>query len=884
MKPILVCIIWSLSLKLSAQKLQVQQLRCNYQENPMGIAPTSPSLSWQIATDAETRNILQTAYRIQVATDIKFKNAANIIWDTKKKSGEQSLHIEYKGRTLQPKTRYYWRVKVWDNHMRQSNWSEPNYWESGITDVAQWQAKWITPDNEEQLKQSNPAPMLRKQFELANTVKKATLYISSRGIYHATINGKSVTNHLFTPGWTTYNKRTQYQVYDVTNLLHAGENATGVVLADGWYRGNFGFQKDWYIYGKKLALLYQLEVEYNNGKTETIISDQNWRATTGPVLKVSIYDGELYDANFEKVNWDLAGVNVAAWNQVTVENYPKDNLVPTVGVPVRRIQEVAAIKKIITPVSEVVIDFGQNLTGRVRFKLKGKKGDTITILHSEVLDNKGNFYTENLRAAKQQVQYIFKNDTPVEFEPEFTFQGFRYIQIKNFKGTINKEDFTAVVIHSDMEPAGNFVCSDSLINQLHSNIRWSMRGNFLDVPTDCPQRDERLGWTGDVQAFASTSMYLYNSNAFYAKWLQDLDADQLPNGNMPHVIPYVGIKEMGSTGWGDVATILPYNLYLRYGDKKILERQYRSMKSWVDFLHQLAGEDLIVDSGFHYGDWLFFIHPTAWNDKPGHTDKELIATAYLSFSANLVGKAAAVLGKKSDAEKYTALSNDVKGVFQKEFITATGRLSSSSQTAYTLALAFNLMPNDLKQQAVRYLTDDITKRNYHLSTGFLGTPHLCHVLSENGQNDIAYKLLMQKTYPSWIYPITKGATTVWERWDGIKPDGSFQTPNMNSFNHYAYGAIGSWLYEEAAGIQADENYPGYKHIIIKPQPDSSLSFVSAQYQTSYGIIRSSWKKEGRMFSLSVTIPSNSTATIYLPYTKEVIEVGSGSYQYSYEAR
>ncbi len=661
-------------------------------------------------------------------------------------------------------------------------------------------------------------------------------------------------------------------------MLRKGKNAAAVVLADGWFRGEFGFRKDWYLYGKKLALLYQLEIELENGQKHLILSDNTWKNNIGPILSASIFDGMVYDANKEIENWNLADFDDSMWTNVSAEQIPMNHIVHNLGEPVKRIEELAVIKEIITPSKERVFDFGQNLTGRVRFQLAANKGDSITILHSEVLDKSGNFYTDNLRSAKQRIKYIFKDNKPVIFEPEFTFQGFRYIKVTDYKGQLKPDNFKAVVIHSDMEPTGQFACSDSLVNKLHSNIRWGMRGNFLEIPTDCPQRDERLGWTGDVQVFSSTANFFYNTGSFFRKWLEDLKADQLPNGSVPHVVPAV-FKEYGSTGWGDVATVLPFNMFLSTGDRQFLENQYNSMKSWVDYLASQAEKNFILRKNSKYADWLFFIHPTDWNAKPGFTDKDFVATAYFAYSTSLLAKAATILGKKQDALKYNTLFQNIKQAFQHEYLTSSGRLSSNSQTAYAMAIQFKLLPDSLVKKAVEYLKQDIIDRKYHLSTGFLGTPLLCHALSENGENDIAYKLLLQKTYPSWLYPITKGATTIWERWDGIKPDGTFQTSSMNSFNHYAYGAIGSWMYSKMAGIQTDSVHSGYKHIVLKPMPDSSIKWVKCSYSTPYGDVLVNWSFTDEKLKLSTIIPVNTTASIYLPFTSEVKKMGSGKYEF-----
>lgn len=883
MKRLMLLILMLNSLCVFSQHLSVEKLHCEYLENPMGLDVPAPRLSWVLSADSTMRNVTQKAYWLQVVKDKPvFSNEAEIVWDTKKVESDQSVHIKYNGKQLSSGTRYYWRVNIWDSQGRESGWSTPSYWETGLMDSLLWLAQWITPDIAENESIDQPSPLLRKEFLLEGKIKKARLFITSRGLYSASINGNPVTDQLFTPGWTSYHKRLQYQVCDVTNLLQNGANVAGVMLADGWFRGPLGPRQKRNYYGNKRALLYQLEIENSEGEKKTITSDNSWKSILGPIRLSSIYDGEIYDANYELENWDTPAYEAKDWNNVKTMNYPKDKLISSVGVPVKRIEEVKPVQKIITPKNELVFDFGQNLVGRLKIRIKGNKNDTLTILHAEVLDPAGNFYTDNLRTAKQKIQYIFKDNNEINYEPVFTFQGFRYICIKNFKGTIDKENIAAVVIHSEMEQSGYFECSDSMINQLQSNIRWGQKGNFLDVPTDCPQRDERLGWTADVQVFASTAMFNYNTVAFFSKWLKDLKADQSKNGSIPDVIPDIRNERGGSTGWGDASTIVPYTMYLKYNDKRILEEQYESMKRWVEYLHNLAGKDLILDSGRHLGDWLFFIHPTDWNTKPGYTDVNLIATAFFAHSSKLLAKTAEILDNKTDMVFYNQLFDSIKVSFNNEFMTKTGRLSSNSQTAYVLALYFELVPEELKTNVVEYLVKDIVQRNYHLSTGFLGTPYLCHVLSENGKTDVAYKLLMQKTYPSWLYPINKGATTIWERWDGIKPDGSYQTIVMNSFNHYAYGAIGDWMYSVVAGIRADETKPGYKHFIVKPEPDPTLNYAKAGYESLYGKIETYWKTGNEQLYLSVTVPSNTTATIYLPYTDRVENVGSGKYTYSYK--
>ncbi len=860
-------------------QLTVTALTTDYLYNPVGIDNAAPRLSWKITPQVGEKNLLQTAFHIQAsANPDNWEN--DLLWDSGKTASNRSVFNNYKGRPLLSGQRVFWRVKIWDNKNRESAWSETAFWEMGLLRESDWTAQWIEPALEEQPKTNNPAPMLRKDFSANKSVQSAQLYITAHGLYDARINGEPITDHLFTPGWTSYHHRLQYQVYDVTNLIQNGDNTIGVLLGDGWYRGEFGFEQKWDMYGTRLALLCQLQLVYTDGTTNTIVSDESWKAATGPIRYSALYDGECYDARLENSNWDQPGSGTQQWFSVTTVNHSKKNLIATQGVPVKVVETKKPDALLTTPQGERVLDFGQNMVGRVRFSAKGNSGDTLTLTHAEILDKDGNFYTANLRAAAQQVKYICSNNNRFTYEPAFTFHGFRYVLLEGFPDEVKPADFEAQVIHSDMEPTGRFECSDPMINQLQSNIRWGQKSNFLEVPTDCPQRDERMGWTGDAQVFAPTACFNYNAAPFFTKWLKDLTADQRADGAVPVIVPDV-LYWYGSTGWADAATIIPWTVYLKYGDEQVLDNQFNSMKNWVDYLHFLSGDNYLVQDSFHYGDWLFFIHPTDWNAKPGFTDVDLIATAFFAHSAGIVARAATILGKEAEAKKYGALRQKVVAAFRNEYITPSGRLASNSQTAYCLALAFALLEESQEKKAVRYLVDNIKKRDYHLSTGFLGTPHLCHVLARHGYLDVAYRLLFQKEYPSWLYPISRGATTIWERWDGIKPDSSLQTPMMNSFNHYAYGAIGDWLYTTVAGIRHDETAPGYKHIHLRPQPGGPLSRASAQYESMYGTIACRWEIRDGKILLEVTIPPNTTADILLPQKEELVKLGSGVYRYEY---
>ncbi len=870
--PFLLLLFMQLAVKGLTQSIsQPVELRCEYKTNPTGIDTEQPRLSWLLKTDEAKRGVKQSAYQIQIAASReKLKKGKNLLWDSGQQRSDRSVNIPVEDLSIKSRGQYYWQVKVWDERAKQSKWSEVAHWEMGLLDSTDWKAQWIEPALNPKDKNYPPAPLLRKEFKLKKNIAKARLYVTTLGLYEVLFNGKRLGDQLFTPGWTSYHKRLQYQTYDVTHLLQFSANAVGVRLGDGWYSGKL----KWKPYGPSTALLFQLEVEYKNGETELIISDKDWKVATGAVRMSNLFQGEVYDARLEKVGWSKPNYDDSDWALVKTASHSKGHLIGTEGLPVRRMEEVTAKEVIYAPNGDTIIDMGQNMVGWIKLKAKGKAGDTLSIYHAEVLDKDGNFYTANLRKAKQKVQYILSDDKERVFEPHFTFQGFRYLKVEGFGASVSLDQFTGIAIYSAMEKTGHFECSNPKINQLQSNIEWGQRGNFLDVPTDCPQRDERMGWTGDAQAFVRTACFNFDTPAFYTKWLQDLKADQYEDGGVPWVVPDI-LTRKGSTGWGDAATIVPWNLYLYYNDVRILERQYDSMKKWVKYLEDLSEGNYLVQKGFHFGDWMFFIHPTDWNVKPGHTDIDFLATAFFAHSTQLTLQTAKILKNESDIRYYENLLSQIKNAFQQEFITPSGRLSSHSQTAYTLALAFDLMPEDKKANAVDYLVADIKARKFHLSTGFLGTPHLCHVLSDHGQTDIAYQLLFQETYPSWLYPISRGATTIWERWDGIKPDGSFQAVKANSFNHYAYGAIGDWMYRVVAGIELDPNQPGYKHILIQPKPTQELSNAKASYKSIRGLISSGWEIKDERLQLEVRIPPNTSASVLLPNAK-LDEVSEGN--------
>ena len=882
----------------------ITNLRTEYKTNPVGIEVQQPRLSWEITSSR--RDVKQTSYQIRVAaTTMELKSGNNLLWNTGNVNSGQSIHVLYEGPELNSGQRVYWQVRIQDDKNIPSEWSEIVYWEMGILHISEWQVSWISSANEQDVSASQPCPIFRKEFLLDKEISSARVYVTCLGLYEMELNGQRVGDEVFTPGWTSYNNRLQYQTYDITQYLKTGKNAIGATVGNGWYRGFLGWQDNHNTYGNKQALLLMIKITYKDGNTEIIGTDATWKTSTGPILMSEIYHGETYDARLEKDGWSKAGFNDKDWADAKIIDHPKDILVAPEGPPVRKIEKVKPIKKIITPEGEIVFDMGQNMVGWIQLKVKGSPGTTVTLKHAEVLDKEGNIYIENLRAAKQIVQYTLKGGEEELYEPHFTFQGFRYVAIEEYPGDPTLDDITGIVIHSDMPPTGNFECSSEMINLLQHNIQWGQKGNFLDVPTDCPQRDERMGWTGDAQVFARTACFNYDVAAFYTKWLKDLAADQFDNGSVPWVIPDI-LNRGGSAAWADASIIVPWTVYLSYGDKQVLNEQYESMKAWVGYMKEQSGEKYLWNTGPHFGDWLAF--NTTRSDYPGATtDKDLIATAFFAYSTNLLQKIAEILGKQDDAIKYTALLKNIKNAFQKEFVTPNGRLTSNTQTAYSLALAFDLLPEQIAKKAAERLANDVRSFK-HITTGFVGTPLISNVLTEYGYTDLAYMLLNRKEYPSWLYPITMGATTIWERWDGIKPDSTFQDPGMNSLNHYAYGAIGEWLYRVVAGIEIDEKKPGYKHILFQPHPGGGLTNAKATIHTMYGIVGSEWEISDGLFNYQVIVPPNTRATVTLPNAvlenvqedgkemknvtgiKEVqqdgndvsIELGSGKYRFSYQ--
>ncbi len=923
--------------------IEIKDLRCEYKKNPPGIDIESPRLSWKIVSNRH--DVMQQAYQIQVAlTKEDLLSEKALIWDSGSQETDQSIHVVYRGAMLESRQRCFWRVKVWDETGETSQWSHVAYWGMGLLDPEEWKAEMIQPQLLEDPKKTEPCPMLRKEFTLKEGIETARLYITSHGLHEAHINGRRVGDAYFTPGWTAYHKCLQYEVYDVEDLLKPGENAMGVILGDGWFRGNVSYLNERNIYGDKLSLFLQLEITYTDGSLHRILSDETWRGTTGPILGSDMFNGETYDARLEKNGWDEAGYDDTKWRHAASVTFDPSILTAPVGVPVKKMEEITPKQIIQTPSGETVIDLGQNMVGWICLKAKGPEGTRITLQHGEVLDPEGNFYNKNLRMAKATHTYILKGSHGEEsIEPRFSFQGFRYVKVNGYPGRLTLDKISGVVIHSNIEQTGEFSCSNRYVNQLFKNILWTQKGNFLDLPTDCPQRSERVGWTGDILVYGSTACLVMNSAAFLTRWLRDLKNDQKDSGLVPNLIPdpFFNKKGMvkrilkkpdkrkkdslsafdkffavfvlqGSAGWGDAGIFLPWNLYLYYGDKQILSSQYESMQALFRFREKQAGKfgsflyinpvkwfkketwkhlPYFSTAGLHFGDWLA---PGDGMEKSIIKSKFYIPTVFYAMDALILSKVAGILGREADAAYYKNAYAKIKAAYQEFRVGKNGKIWPNRQAAYVLALLADLLPEDQKKSAVKMLAEKVRKDGNRIGTGFLGTPHICQILSDNGYTDVAYDLLLQEKSPSWLYQVKKGATTIWEHWDAIMEDGSFQSERMLSFSHYAYGAIGSWLFQGIAGINPDELEPGFKHIIIKPRPGASFTHAEASFESVYGLIKSEWSVSDGRLRLQIQVPPNTSASVVFPesYSREImlnekplelkertLKVGSGPYTF-----
>ncbi|MEH7493840.1 alpha-L-rhamnosidase [Neobacillus niacini] len=843
--------------------MRISHLRTNQIQNPLGFELNRLSLSW-ITESGDSKSVFQKAAQVTIATD---ENFDHILFDSGKSSEIDSLAFT-PDIQLKARTRYYWRVTVWGDAGDQII-SEKAWFETAKMDEP-WAGKWIAPDMDKDIH-----PLIRRNFNLPAKVVSARLYICGLGLYEAEINGKKVGDEYFAPGYNAYDFWLQYQTYDVTEQVKNGENTIGIKLGNGWYKGRFGLDGGYLdMYGSEFAVKAEVIVMLADGSTFIVATDEAWKCARSPITFSGIYDGEFYDANLESKDWSLPIFDDSNWKKAVLTEVHTEQFQARLSLPVKIMEERKPIDIIYTPAGETVLDFGQEMTGWVRFRSHSSKGAKLHLQYGEILQN-GNFYRENLRTAKAEYIYI-SDGIEKEVQPNFTFYGFRYVKLTGFEGEINLADFTGCVIYSDIETTGAIETSNPFVNQLFQNVLWGQKGNFLDVPTDCPQRDERMGWTGDAQVFAPTACYNMYSPAFFQKYMFDLREEQKRmGGSVPNTVPRVKSKEggsglidiHGSSVWGDAATIIPWTLFVQYGDKELLRSQFDTMKDWVDYIKKMdeeSGGKRLWQEGFHFGDWLALDNNDP-NSPFGGTEIQYIASAYYCYSSELVAKTAAVLGNSELAERYAQLANEIREAIIYEYFSPSGKSTINTQTAMIVALYMNLIPERMRPRVIKDLRAKLRENKMHLTTGFVGTPYFCPVLSENGANEDAYTLLLNDDYPSWLYSVKMGATTIWERWNSVLPDGSISDTGMNSLNHYAYGSIAQWMYQQMCGINPVEEVPGYRKINISPKVNGKLTEAKAELFSASGYIESGWKiNDDGSLTLNFTIPFNSTANVVLP--------------------
>jgi alpha-L-rhamnosidase len=893
------------------QEIELVELKSEYLENPMGLDVLSPRLSWKIKTTSDhIINQEQVAYQILVASSPeKLSEDEADLWNSGKIISDSNKQIAYQGAKLNSKQKCYWKVKIWNSESNYTAWSKSAKWSMGLLDDSDWSAEWIgdKPDLDQKeyaeyladydSKNAVPkniipvppsSPMLRKRFKVTKEISDAMLYVSALGYYEIGLNGNKIGNHVLSPEWTDYNKRVQYQTYDVTQNLENGENALFAILGDGWYLGMLGptkWHKDYPrrgFYGNDRRLIAQLVINYTDGTNQIIDTDDSWKINSdGYIISADNFLGQKIDARKIPFGWRNIEFDDASWTNAYVDTGLQKNLEAQKNEPIRVYKEFEPVE--ITEIGgNLIVDFGQNLTGWTKLEIQGKKGASLKIRHGEMLNEDGSLYTANLAAAIQEDDYILSGKQDV-FEPSFTYHGFRFIEVSGLDQALNKKMISALAVASDPEITGVFECSNPKLNQLWHNIVWTQRNNMTSVPTDCPQRDERMGWMGDAQVFCQTSMFSMDMAAFYTKWIKDIRDAQSERGTFPDIAPHANkpdIRFSNAPAWADAGVIVPWRMYQNYGDKEILLGHYDAMKRYLENITRENPDHLwLNDVGNNYGDWLNAntIIAEGYSNLRGEVPKDVFATAFYANSVKIFAKIAVVLDKKEDAKTYQVLYENIRNKFNEEFVDENGRIKGNTQSAYALALNFDLLPKEKQTFAFEHLIECIEEYDYRISTGFVTTIMLMKELVRRGRVDIAYNLIESERFPSWIYSIDQGATTIWERWDGYVKGRGFQSPSMNSFNHYSIGAVGEWMYKIILGINPSDEHPGFKHFTIKPQPGGSLTWAKGSYKSINGLISSEWRKDKGQLKLDVEIPVNTSATIILPVDRNaMIKLNSNS--------
>ena len=854
--------------------MKVSGLRCEYLENPLGIDVCKPRLSWSLASDR--RGERQTIYRIVVSSSRERLLARDgDLWDSGTVHSDQTTHVSYAGKPLTSHQPCWWKVTVVDcnggtSHSPCANWS------MGLLDPADWKADWIGMLNMSEQYISDrdevhlpPCPYFRKEFKIHKTLSRAIVYATAFGLYELHINGERVGDDYFMPGWTDYRKRVYYNAYDVTDLLDKGSNAIGGILADGWYSGHLalvlrrvaGMKKGREVYGKEPRLLIQLRLEYDDGTVETLGTDDSWKAAIGPHLEADILMGEVYDARLEFPWWSEPDFDDSDWDDAVIHRKlkPQTQIGAYPGVTVQRTQTLEAISRNEPRDGVFIFDIGQNISGWVRLAVAGEAGTKIVIRHGEMLNADGTLMTENLQEARATDTYILKGGEEEVWEPRFTYHGFRYVEVSGYPGTPPMDAITGIAVHSATPLVGNFECSDPLVNQLHKNIVWTQRDNFFDVPTDCPQRDERLAWTGDAGIYIKSAIYNADVAAFFTKWLVDLEDAQRSSGTYPNYAPMPyqwNTSCVNSPAWADAGIICPFELLMAYGDTGLIKKHYDSMKRFIEF--QLNNSEGFIGPSKGFGDWV---------SVKQYSRKDLISTAYRYHCARLMSEMAQAIGRDDDALEFHDLANNYRDAFRRVFgFWENNRyyLRGDSQAVYAVAINLGLLTTFEAKLAGQRLVELIDDRDGHLSTGFIGLNHLLPALTKTGHLDTAYKLLTNDTYPSWGYSIRNGATTIWERWDSWTKEHGFKDSCMNSFCHYSFGSVCEWMFGTVAGIFPKE--AGYGHIGIAPMPGGGLTWAKASYKSIHGEIVSEWAFDGDDLRMIVSIPANTVADVYVPWS------------------
>ncbi len=858
---------------MSAQSgsIRPEGLRCEYRVNPLGIDVAEPRLSWRVvAVQPGARGLRQSAYRILVASsEANLQASRGDLWDSGKVGSDDSTQVIYKGFPLASGARAFWKVQVWDQAGAASPWSQPAHWSAGLLKAEDWKGRWIGKDEAKPRQEAGElgplaARMLRKEFSAAKAVRRATAYISGLGLSELYLNGRRVGDRVLSPGLTEYDKRVFYVTYDVTGLLVPGKNAVGVMLGNGRYwapriKVPIGMRS--YGYPK---LLFQLDLEYADGTRETVAGDESWKLTTaGPITANNEFDGEDYDARKEIPGWSRAGFDDSSWEAAAAVAAPQGALVAEMAEPLRVTQTIKPVKVTQPSKGVFIVDMGQNLVGWCRLRVTGPKGTTVTLRHAETLKPDGTLYVANLRSAKAADHYILKGGAPEVWEPRFTYHGFRFVEVTGYPGVLTPAAIEGRVVHDDMRRVADFESSNDLLNRLHRNILWGVRGNYRSIPTDCPQRDERQGWLGDRSVVSRSESYLHDVAAFYSKWVTDIEDSQRPSGSIPDVSPAYWVLYNDGVTWPSTFILASRMLHEQYGDRRVIERHYPAMKRWIEYMRGFIKNDLMPKNT--YGDWCVppetptLIHS---KDPARKTDGTLISTAYFIEMLRTMSRFARLTGNGGDAAEYEALAERMKAAFLARFFKPDrNQFDNGTQTSSVLPLAFGLAPEDRRKAVFDALVAKIEKESdNHVGVGLIGAQWLMRTLSENGRADLAYTIATQKTYPGWGYMISKDATTIWELWNGDTAD-----PAMNSGNHVMQiGDLNVWFYEYLAGIRTDPAAPGFKQIVVRPYPAGDLTYVKASHESMHGRIASHWRKTGARFELDVTIPPNTRATVYVP--------------------